>query len=71
MMLNFFQSIFEQLEVLIRTIGMLFGNLLMGITYFANAQTAIIPLLSFMPVVIGGAITTFIAIGIIRFLLLK
>lgn len=70
-MLDFFSTVVTYLETFFRYIGMTISNLLSAIVYLVTAQGSVGLIIGYMPVVIGGACTAFIAIGVIRFLLLR
>ena len=70
-MLDFFSTVVTYLETFFRYIGMLISNLLSAITYLVTAQSSLGLILGYMPVVIGGACLAFVAIGVVRFLLLR
>lgn len=70
-MLDFFSTVVTYLEIFFRYIGMLISNLLSAIVYLVTAQSSLGLILGYMPVVIGGACLAFVAIGVVRFLLLR
>lgn len=70
-MLDFFSTIVTYLETFFRFIAMSISNLLSAIGYLITAQSSVTLILGYMPVVVGGACLAFIAIAVIRFLLLK
>lgn len=70
-MLDFFSTVVTYLETFFRYIGMTISNLLSAIGYLITAQSSITLILGYMPAVIGGACLAFIAIGVVRFLLLR
>lgn len=70
-MLDFFSTVVTYLETFFRYIGMTISNLLSAITYLVTAQSSLGLILGYMPVVIGGACLAFVAIGVVRFLLLR
>lgn len=70
-MLDFFSTVVTYLETFFRYIGMTISNLLSAISYLVTAQSSLGLILGYMPVVIGGACLAFVAIGVIRFLLLR
>lgn len=70
-MLDFFSTVVTYLETFFRYIGMTISNLLSAIGYLVTAQSSLGLILGYMPVVIGGACLAFVAIGVIRFLLLR
>jgi len=70
-MLDFFSTVVTYLETFFRYIGMTISNLLSAIVYLVTAQSSVGLIIGYMPVVIGGACMAFIAIGVIRFLLLR
>lgn len=70
-MLDFFSTVVTYLETFFRYIGMTISNLLTAITYLVTAQSSLGLILGYMPVVIGGACLAFVAIGVVRFLLLR
>lgn len=70
-MLDFFSTVVTYLETFFRYIGMTISNLLSAIGYLVTAQSSLGLILGYMPVVIGGACLAFVAIGVVRFLLLR
>lgn len=70
-MLDFFSTVVTYLEIFFRYIGMLISNLFSAVTYLVTAQSSLGLILGYMPVVIGGACLAFVAIGVVRFLLLR
>lgn len=70
-MLDFFSTVVTYLETFFRYIGMTISNLLSAIGYLVTAQSSLVLILGYMPVVIGGACLAFVAIGVVRFLLLR
>lgn len=70
-MLDFFSTIITYLETFFRFIGMTITSLLSAMGYLVTSQSTIMLILGYMPIVIGGACSAFIAIAVIRFLLLK
>lgn len=70
-MLDFFSTVVTYFEIFFRYIGMLISNLLSAIVYLVTAQSSLVLILGYMPVVIGGACLAFVAIGVVRFLLLR
>ena len=70
-MLDFFSTVVTYLETFFRYIGMTISNLLSAIVYLVTAQSSVGLIIGYMPVVIGGACLAFVAIGVVRFLLLR
>lgn len=70
-MLDFFSTIVSYIETFFRFIGMTISNILSALGYLITAQTSISLIIGYMPTVIGGACLAFLAVFIIRFLLLR
>lgn len=70
-MFDFFETVINYIETFFRFIVMMIQNIISALTYLVTAQQSIMVIVGYMPAVIGGACMAFIAIGVMRFLLMK
>ena len=70
-MFDFFETVINYIETFFRFIVMMIQNIISALTYLVTSQQSIMVIVGYMPAVIGGACMAFIAIGVMRFLLLK
>lgn len=73
---NFFQSIAEFFSAgwdavltFVRYLGMVISNAIAAFTFMLTAQNAILVVLGYMPIIIGGCATAVLAIAVIRIFL--
>lgn len=69
--MNFFESVVSFFETFWNFLKMTIDNIVFAVTFLVTSQNAIMVIMGYMPFVIGGACLAFIAIGVIRFLLLR
>lgn len=70
-MFDFFGTIIEYFATFFRYLGTIISNIISALAYLVSAQQSITVIIGFMPTVIGGACLAFIAIAVMRFLLMK
>lgn len=70
-MFEFFDGILGFFETIGQFIQNLIGSLIMAVTFMTNSVNFSLALIQYVPAIIGSAIVIFLAIFIIRFLLLK
>lgn len=70
-MFDFFESILGFFETVGQFIENLIGSLIMAVIFMTKSVTFALALIQYVPAIIGSAIVIFLAIYIIRFLLLK
>lgn len=70
-MFSFFNDMLGFLGAVGQFIGNLIHSLIMAVNFMMNSVTFSLGLISFVPSIVGSAIVIFLAIYIIRFLLMK
>lgn len=70
-MFDFFDKILGFFEAIGQFIENFFNSLIMAVTFMMSSVGFSIQLVSFVPAIIGSAIVIFIAIYVIRFILMK
>ena len=70
-MLDFFGTVINYIETFFRYLGTIISNIIAALAYLVTSQQAITVIMGYMPTVIGGACLAFIAIAVMRFLLMK
>ncbi len=70
-MFDFFGTVINYIETFFRYLGMIISNIIAALAYLVTSQQAITVIMGYMPTVIGGACLAFIAIAVMRFLLMK
>lgn len=69
--MNFFETIGYYISLYAGYLKLLIVNLVEGIAFIFASQATIMGILGFLPPLIGAACAAFVAIAILRFLLLK
>lgn len=70
-MFDFFRTVINYIETFFRYLGTIISNIIAALAYLVTSQQAITVIMGYMPTVIGGACLAFIAIAVMRFLLMK
>lgn len=70
-MFDFFETVINYIETFFRYLGTIISNIIAAVAYLVTSQQAITVIMGYMPTVIGGACLAFIAIAVMRFLLMK
>ena len=67
-MAGFFDTLINAVSQFVQYIGMMVSSLLSAIGYLILGQTSVTLILGYMPLVVSGACTAFLAVFVIRFL---
>ena len=70
-MFDFFETVINYIGTFFRYLGTIISNIIAALAYLVTSQQAITVIMGYMPTVIGGACLAFIAIAVMRFLLMK
>lgn len=70
-MLDFFNTVVEYIQFFFNFISTTISSLVYGLTYLISGQGTVLVIIGYLPAIVGGACAAFLAIYLLRFLLLK